>query len=98
MGPIDEQSRVIFDEEAGSVQSFTSEPPALHRWIIRHSGGVINDSRHANYALIALVVISIIASFLAYPKRDSGNLAPTERTFLKQGGSPQSYDATLFPQ
>ena len=99
MGPEGEHPDIVFSEETGPVRSFAQKsPPVLHRWIIRHSGGIINDSLHASYVLVVLAVLAVIASIFAYPKQDLGRLAPTEKAFLKQGGAPQSYDAALFLQ
>lgn len=92
----DEQSRVTFTDETKVARIPRSELPAMHQWIIRHSGGLVSNARQASYALGILVLFAIATSFFLYPRPDTKRLTPEEEAFLEQNRSPQSYDATLF--
>ncbi|MBI4225317.1 MAG: hypothetical protein HY617_03215 [Candidatus Sungbacteria bacterium] len=68
----------------------------LQKW----SGGTVKDTRHAAYVLMTIagiffaITMTIFLS-LFFGGRPMG-LQPAEKSFIKQGNSPESYDQTLF--
>jgi hypothetical protein len=58
-----EQSGVVFEGEEfqPSSQSFQTPTPKIIEWVIKYSGGYINNGRQASYVLFGFVVSLVLA-------------------------------------
>ncbi|MFA6338901.1 MAG: hypothetical protein WCW87_02500 [Candidatus Paceibacterota bacterium] len=83
-------SKVTFadDELQRSVQSFQAQSPKMIQWIIKYSGGNINE-KQANYILIGFsILVFIISLFLLF----GGNvgkkispMTPEQKSYMETG-------------
>jgi len=57
-------TRIVFEDEdlQRHRESFQTSTPKIVRWVIKYSGGIINDEKQANYFLIGFVVVAVIIS------------------------------------
>lgn len=74
--------------------------PKMFLFLQKLSGGAIRDTRHAAYASIAIAGVFLAATatvffFLVFGGRSMA-LRPAEKSFIRQGNSPELYDQTLF--
>ncbi|KKQ83026.1 MAG: hypothetical protein UT07_C0012G0017 [Parcubacteria group bacterium GW2011_GWB1_38_8] len=58
-------NKVIFDEEEFQrpTQSFHSQQSKLVSWVIKYSGGYVENEKQATYIIIIFVVIALLVSF-----------------------------------
>lgn len=49
-------------EEQRAERTFFPETPKVIQWTIKHSGGLVKDTKQASYVLIGFVVVAIIIS------------------------------------
>ncbi len=62
----DESSQVVFENEESPrpAQSTRPQSSKILQWIIAYSGGFIKDEKHAQYVVIAFVLLACGASLL----------------------------------
>lgn len=60
-----EQPAVAFEGEEfkQSERSFEPQAPRMAQWVIRHSGGRIQNGRQANYVLIGFILLAALTTF-----------------------------------
>lgn len=94
---------IKYDGNAAYTSRTIIGSPATPKMLLlfqKWSGGAIKDARHAAYASLAiagvfLAITAAIVLSLFFGGRPMG-LRSAEKSFLKQGNSPESYDQTLF--
>ena len=62
-------SGVQFEEAGWGAVKYYKEPtsPKVIHWVVKYSGGIIKDSKQANYAVLAFVALAILVSlFLVF--------------------------------
>lgn len=80
-------------QEYGEEQQYNPETPKIIRYVMRYSGGYIENEKQASYAILGFVALAIIVSlFLLFGGSNKNNLPPKimDDTFDQTSGMIQN--------
>lgn len=67
------------------------ETPKMIGWVMKYSGGIVTEERQAEYVLLGLVLVAVIASIALFFKTRPNTAPPPLTPLIEQAGSPADF-------